>query len=64
MLWHRWIISEEGQRAMAEAGRIPPYPNVQATEPIKPRTIFPLTAEDEKQFSRYERVWKDIFQLR
>jgi iron(III) transport system substrate-binding protein len=64
MLWHRWIISEEGQRAMAEAGRIPPYPNVQATEPIKPQTIFPLTAEDEKQFSRYERVWKDIFQLR
>lgn len=64
MLWHRWIMSEEGQKALAEAGRLPPHPRVEPTEPIKPKIVYPLTPEDLKKYSEYQKVWNEIFGLR
>jgi iron(III) transport system substrate-binding protein len=64
MLWHRWIISEEGQQGMATAGRTPAHPKVQPLAKTRPDNIYPLSANDLKDYPRYEKLWKEIFQLR
>ncbi|OGQ66247.1 MAG: hypothetical protein A2W73_01640 [Deltaproteobacteria bacterium RIFCSPLOWO2_12_55_13] len=63
-LFARWAASEEGQKSYSKGGRTPAHPKVEPTEKVRPKTIYPVGAEDIKQFAKYEKVWKEIFQLR
>lgn len=63
-LFARWATSEEGQKVWAEGGRNPAHPKVEPVEKIRPRTIYAVTADDLKEFSKYEKIWKEIFKLR
>lgn len=64
LLYSRWSESEEGQMAYAKGGRNPAHPKIEPLDKIKPATIYPVTAEDMKDFSKYEKAWKEIFKLR
>jgi iron(III) transport system substrate-binding protein len=64
LLWARWLISEEGQRIFARAGETPAHPKVEPVEKILPAKTYMLTADDTKDFSRYEKLWNEIFRLR
>jgi len=64
LLWARWAVSEEGQRVYAQAGETPAHPNVEPTEKTRPVTTYMLTADEVKEFPKYEKLWKEIFQLR
>jgi len=63
-LWARWVASEEGQKAYAAGGRAPAHPKVEPIEKVRPKVIYPVGAEDLKQFKKYEKLWKEIFRLR
>jgi ABC-type Fe3+ transport system substrate-binding protein len=64
LLWARWAISEEGQRVYAEAGETPAHPNVEPLEKVRPAAAYMLSIEDIKEFPQYEKLWKEIFQIR
>jgi len=64
LLWARWAISEEGQKIYAQAGETPAHPNVEPTEKTRPAAIYLLSATEIKEFPKYEKLWKEIFQLR
>jgi iron(III) transport system substrate-binding protein len=64
MLWQRFMHTEEGQQMYSEGGRTPAHPNVQPSERIKPDRIYGITEPDLNQLAKYERQWKEIFQLR
>lgn len=64
MLWARWAVSEEGQRVYAQAGETPAHPNVEPVEKVRPTAAYMLTLDDGKEFARYEKMWKEIFQIR
>jgi len=63
-LFYRWLASEEGQKAFAQGGRLPPHPKVEPVEKIRPATLYPIGTEDIKEWKRYEKTWKEIFKLR
>jgi ABC-type Fe3+ transport system substrate-binding protein len=63
-LYTRWAVSEEGQKVFAMGGRTPVHPKVEPTEPVRPKTIYAVGVDDVKQFSKYQKVWKEIFKLR
>jgi iron(III) transport system substrate-binding protein len=63
-LFYRWSASEEGQKAYAAGGRLPPHPKVEPVEKIRPAVIYPIGTEEIKEWRRYEKVWKEIFKLR
>ena len=64
LLWARWAVSDEGQRAYAQAGETPAHPNVEPAEKVRPATTHMLTADEVKEFPKYEKLWKGIFQIR
>ena len=64
MLWYRWVASEEGQQAYADGGRSPAHPKVADKEQLRPATVYALGADEMATMNKYERVWKDLFQLR
>jgi iron(III) transport system substrate-binding protein len=64
LLWARWAISEEGQKVYAQAGETPAHPKVEPLEKIRPATPYMLTVDDIKEFPKYEKIWKEIFQIR
>ncbi len=64
MLWARWAVSEEGQRVYAYAGETPAHPNVEPQEKIRPTAAYMVSLDDGKEFPRYEKLWKEIFQIR
>jgi iron(III) transport system substrate-binding protein len=64
LLWARWAVSEEGQRVYAQAGETPAHPNVEPLEKVRPAAAYMLTIDEVKEFLRYEKLWKEIFQLR
>jgi iron(III) transport system substrate-binding protein len=63
-LWARWVASEEGQKAYATGGRTPAHPKVEPVEKTRPKTIYAVGVEHIKEFTKYEKVWKEIFKLR
>lgn len=63
-LYARWSASEEGQAAYAKGGRNPAHPKVEPIDKIRPALIYAVTAEDLKDFPKYEKAWKEIFKLR
>lgn len=64
LLWARWAVSEEGQRVYAQAGETPAHPKVEPLEKVRPTTPYMLTIDDVREFPRYEKTWKEIFQIR
>ena len=64
LLWVRWAVSEEGQKVYAQAGETPAHPKVEPLEKIRPTTPHMLTIDDVREFPRYEKTWKEIFQIR
>ena len=63
-LFARWSASEEGQKVYAIGGRTPPHPKVEPTDKIRPAKIYPIGTDELKNWSKYEKIWKDIFKLR
>jgi len=63
-LFNRWAASEEGQAVYSKGGRTPAHPKVEPTEKIRPKVIYAVGVEDLKQYSKYEKVWKEVFKLR
>jgi iron(III) transport system substrate-binding protein len=63
-LFYRWAASEEGQKAFAAGGRLPPHPKVEPVEKIRPAVIYPIGTEEIKEWRRYEKSWKEVFKLR
>ena len=64
LLFARWAQSEEGQTVYAKGGRTPAHPKVEPVTPVRPKKIYAIGADDVKQFSKYEKVWKEVFKLR
>ena len=64
LLWTRWALSEEGQKVWAQAGETPAQPHVEPLEKVRPTTTYMLTVDDLKEFPKYEKIWKGIFQVR
>jgi len=64
LLWARWVASEEGQRVYARAGETPAHPNVEPVDKVRPANAYMLGQDDVKEFPKYEKIWKDIFQIR
>jgi ABC-type Fe3+ transport system substrate-binding protein len=64
LLYARWSASEEGQKAYAAGGRNPAHPKVEAVDKVRPERIYPVSADDLKDFSSYEKAWKEVFKLR
>ena len=63
-LFYRWSSSEEGQKAYASGGRLPPHPSVQPVEKIRPAILYPIGTDEIKEWRKYEKSWKEIFKLR
>jgi iron(III) transport system substrate-binding protein len=63
-LFARWAASKEGQSVYATGGRTPAHPQVEPKDKIRPAMIHAIGADDIKQFSKYEKIWKEIFGLR
>jgi len=63
-LFYRWSASEEGQKAYAAGGRLPPHPKVEPVEKIRPETLYPIGTQEIKDWRQYEKTWKEIFKLR
>jgi iron(III) transport system substrate-binding protein len=63
-LFYRWASSEDGQRVFSAAGRTPAHPKVEPMEKTRPEKIYPITDSDYKQYSKYEKLWKEVFGLR
>jgi ABC-type Fe3+ transport system substrate-binding protein len=63
-LFSRWSASEEGMRVYAEGGRNPPHPKVEPLEKIRPERIYPIGANEIRDWRKYEKTWKEIFKLR
>lgn len=64
LLWARWLISEEGQKVFARAGETPAHPKVEPLEKILPVKTYMLTADDTREYPKYEKLWNEIFRLR
>jgi len=67
MLFARWIASEEGARAWADAGRVPAHPNVDPDPDLarQPETIWIVSPEElAANIEEYTEIWQDIFGLR
>jgi iron(III) transport system substrate-binding protein len=63
-LFNRWAGSEEGQTVYSKGGRTPAHPKVEPAEPIRPKVIYPVGVEELKQYTKYEKIWKEVFKLR
>jgi iron(III) transport system substrate-binding protein len=63
-LFARWSASEEGQKVYSEGGRNPTHPKVDPVEKIRPVKVYPIGTEEIKDWKKYEKVWKEVFQLR
>jgi iron(III) transport system substrate-binding protein len=63
-LFNRWAASEEGQAVYSKGGRTPAHPKVEPSEPIRPKVIYAVGLEDLKQYTKYEKIWKEVFKLR
>jgi len=64
LLFARWVASREGQKAWADGGRTPAHPKIEPKDKTRTEKTYFITASDQKDFPRYEKIWKEIFKLR
>jgi hypothetical protein len=43
---------------------LPPHPKVEPVDKIRPEKLYPIGTDEIKEWPKYEKVWKEIFQLR
>ena len=63
-LFDRWAASDEGQKTFGIEGRIPANPKIAPAEPIDVTTVYSLGEKEYREFGKYEKIWKQIFNLR
>jgi iron(III) transport system substrate-binding protein len=63
-LFHRWAASDDGQKAFGIEGRVPANPKVEPSEPVGLEAIYGLGEKEYREFAKYEKIWKQIFNLR
>lgn len=63
-LMARWLASEEGQKVYAQGGRLPAHPKVDPTEKIRPAKVYPVGENEIEEFPKYDKLWREIFQIR
>ena len=63
-LFHRWAASDEGQKAFGIEGRVPANPRVEPAERVDLTTVYGLGEKEYREFAKYEKIWKQIFNLR
>jgi iron(III) transport system substrate-binding protein len=63
-LFHRWAASDEGQKAFGIEGRVPANPKVEPAERVDLTTVYGLGEKEYREFAKYEKIWKQIFNLR
>jgi hypothetical protein len=51
-------------KVYAEGGRNPAHPKVDPVDKIRPAKIYPIGTEEIKNWKKYEKVWKEVFNLR
>jgi iron(III) transport system substrate-binding protein len=64
LLFARWLASREGQTLMAAVGRTPAHPKVEPVDKLRTDKIYPISADDIKEYPKYEKIWREIFKLR
>jgi iron(III) transport system substrate-binding protein len=64
LLFARWLSSQEGQKNMAAVGRTPAHPKVEPVDKVRTEKIYPISANDIKEYPKYEKLWREIFKLR
>jgi iron(III) transport system substrate-binding protein len=64
LLFARWVASLDGQKIMAQGGRNPAHPKVDPINKTKTEKTYFITANDLKEFPKYDKLWKEIFKLR
>jgi iron(III) transport system substrate-binding protein len=64
MLWMRWAHGEEGQQLFAESGRVPAHPRVPPTDRLLPERVYAVGPDEYANLPRYERIWKDVLDVR
>ena len=64
LLFARWSASEEGQKVYAQGGRNPAHPKVDPVDKIRPEKLYPIGTEEIKDWKKYEKIWKEVFNLR
>jgi iron(III) transport system substrate-binding protein len=64
LLFARWAMSQEGQKAYSQGGRTPTHPKVEPSEKTRPEAIYAIGAQEIKEWPKYEKIWKEIFKLR
>jgi len=64
LLFYRWSASEEGQKAYAAGGRLPPHPKVEPVEKIRPAKLYPIGTDEIRDWKKYEKIWKETFKIR
>ena len=42
----------------------PAHPNVEPLEKVRPAAAYMLGQDDVREFPKYEKLWKEIFQIR
>jgi hypothetical protein len=55
---------KEGQKVYGQASETPAHPKVEPLEKVRPDKPYMLSVGDVKEFPRYEKTWKEIFQIR
>ena len=48
----------------SKGGRTLAHPKVEPSEKIRPQNIYAVGVEDLKQYTKYEKIWKEVFKLR
>jgi iron(III) transport system substrate-binding protein len=64
LLFARWMSSELGQKVMSEGGRTPAHPKVEPVEKTRPEKRYFIGVADIKNLPKYEKIWRNIFNLR
>lgn len=50
--------------SMLRLAKPPAHPNVEPLEKVRPTAAYMLSIDDIKEFPKYEKLWKEIFQIR
>ncbi len=60
-LFWNWLLSEEGQQAISDIGRVPSRPGVKLQAPLKPEGIkmYPARPEMAKDYQQLTKVWNE-----
>jgi len=53
-----------GEVSASFARETPAHPNVERVDKGRPANAYMLGQDDVKEFPKYEKIWKELFQIR